>query len=180
MYNAHMTLKPQDIVVVLKLFGYGKSRPSFAKIAADLAMSPSEVHGAVKRAQASHLLHGPEMSFLPNLQAVEEFLVHGVKYAFPAVHGGPTRGIPTSYAALPLSRLIAHGDEPIPVWPDPKGKSRGIALSPLYKSAPTAAMKDGMLYQQLALLDAIRDGRARERKLAEQELKKILHQQIDA
>src|SRR6266481_1000581 len=145
MYNAVMTLKPQDIVVLLKLCGYGKDRPSFAVIATELVMSPSEVHGAVKRAQAARLLHGPEMSSLPNLQAVEEFLIHGVKYAFPAVHGGPTRGLPTSYAALPLSRLIAHGDEPIPVWPHPQGKSRGIALMPLYKSAPTAAMKDQVL-----------------------------------
>ena len=71
-------------------------------------MSPSEVHGAVKRAQAAHLLHGPEMQNRPNLSALEEFLIHGVKYAFPAECGESTRGLPTSYAAEPLNRLIAQ------------------------------------------------------------------------
>src|SRR2546422_5952432 len=82
MYNSGMALKPQDIVVVLKLCGYGSNRPPFAQIAADLAMSPSEVHGAVKRAQAAHLLHGPELLDRPNVSAIEEFLIHGLKYAF--------------------------------------------------------------------------------------------------
>lgn len=174
-----MALKPQDIVVVLKLCGSGRDRPPFAQIAADLEMSPSEVHGAVKRAQASHLLHGSEMLDCPNLSALEEFLIHGLKYAFPAEHGGPTRGIPTSYAAAPLNRLIAAGEEPIPVWAHPDGKSRGIALTPLYKTVPIAALRDPLLYEKLALVDALRDGRTRERKLAEQELKKLLRKKGD-
>src|SRR5260370_32227856 len=136
MYNRCMALKPQDIVVVLKLCGYGSNRPPFAQIAADLAMSPSEVHGAVKRAQAAHLLHGPELLDRPNVSALEEFLIHGVKYAFPAEHGGSTRGLPTSYAAAPLNRVISTCDVPIPVWPHPEGKKRGIALETLYKNMP--------------------------------------------
>ena len=169
-----MALNPQDIVVVLKLCGYGSKRPPFAQIAADLAMSSSEVHAAFKRAQAAHLLHGSEMNSRPNVSALEEFLIHGLKYAFPAEHGGPTRGLPTSYAPAPLNRLIAAGKEPIPVWPHPQGKKRGIALAPLYKTVPDAALRDPALYQKLALVDALRDGRVRERKLAEQELKKLL------
>lgn len=179
MYTYSVVLKPQDVVVVVKLVGYGESRPSFAQIASDLSMSPSEVHAAVKRAQAAHLLHGPELSNRPNLSALEEFLVHGVKYVFPAEHGAPSRGIPTSYAAEPLNRLIAPGDEPIPVWPYAKGHKRGIAFTPLYKMAPVAALKDRLLYEQLALIDAIRDGRPRERQLAERELIKILHSKSD-
>ena len=177
-YNDGMALKPQDIVVVLKLCGYGLNRPPFAQIAADLAMSASEVHGAVKRAQASHLLHGSELNGRPNFTAIEEFLVHGVKYAFPAERGGSTRGVPTSYAAAPLNRLIAAGKEPIPVWPYPEGKKRGIALAPLYKTVPDAALRDPALYQKLALVDALRDGRVRERKLAEQELKRLLRPKL--
>jgi DNA-binding Lrp family transcriptional regulator len=175
-----MTLKPQDIVVALKLCGYISARPPFAQIAVELAMSPSEVHGAVKRAQTARLLHGPEMQNRPNLNALEEFLIHGVKYAFPAERGEPTRGVPTSYAAEPLNRLIAPSDEPIPVWPYPEGKKRGIAFAPLYKTVPIAAMRDPLLYEQLALLDALRDGRTRERKLAEQELIKRLRAQVHA
>ena len=173
-----MALKPQDIVVILKLCGYGSKRPPFAQMAADLSMSPSEVHAALKRAQAAHLIHGPDMNSRPNFSAIEEFLVHGVKYAFPAEHGGSTRGLPTSYAAAPLNRLIAAGKEPIPVWPHPEGKKRGIALAPLYKTVPDAALRDPALYQKLALVDALRDGRVRERKLAEQELKKLLRSKL--
>jgi len=174
MYNVSMALKPQDVVVVLKLCGYGANRPPFAQIAADLSMSSSEVHAAIQRAQAAHLLHGPDMLNRPNMSAIEEFLIHGVKYAFPAERGALTRGLPTSYAAEPLNRLIAPGDEPIPVWPHPEGKKRGIAFTPLYKCVPVAAMRDPLLYKQLALLDALREGRTRERKLAEQELVKLL------
>jgi len=48
-----------------------------------------------------------------------------------------------------------------PVWPWPDGDTRGIALEPLDKTAPIAALRDPVLYEFLALVDAIRDGRAR-------------------
>ena len=172
-----MILKPQDVVVVLKLLGYDSRRPPFAHIAGELAMSPSEVHAAVKRAQAAHLFD--ELFNQPNVSALEEFLIHGIKYSFPAERGGPSRGIPTCYAAAPLNRLIVSGDEPIPVWPYPEGEKRGIAFTPLYKTVPIAALRDPVLYEQLALIDAIRDGRVRERRLAEQELIKSLRRKSD-
>jgi DNA-binding Lrp family transcriptional regulator len=165
-----MPLKPQDIMVVLKLCSYRGKRPSMSIIAADLHMSPSEVHAAIKRLQQARLLHGPEMEDKPNLSALEEFLSHGVKYAFPAEHGQVTRGLPTSFAAPPLKNVIVPGDEFPPVWPWPDGETRGIAFEPLYKTAPVAALRDPLLYELLALVDAIRDGRARERKIAEREL----------
>lgn len=176
---APVILKPQDVVVALKLLGYDSRRPPIAQIARDLVLSSSEVHAAMKRCQAAHLLHGPELSNRPIVSALEEFLIHGIKYAFPAEHGEPTRGVPTSYAAAPLNRLIDPGDEPIPVWPFGKGEKRGIAFAPLYKLLPIAALQDSVLYEQLALIDAIRDGRARERRLAEQELIKILRRKSD-
>ena len=43
-------------------------------------------------------------------------------------------------------------------------------FAPLYKSVPQAALRDSKLYQLLALVDAIRDGRASERKIAERDL----------
>lgn len=170
-----MSLKPQDIVVLLKLCGYGSSmRPPYAVLAGDLGMSQSEIFGAVKRLNESRLLQGSKGEERPNPSSVKEFLIHGVKYAFPAVRGASTRGIPTSYAAEPLNRVIRTGEEPIPVWPDPKGTKRGVALAPLYKTVPGAAKRDAKLYELLSLVDAIRDGRARERNLAEKELIKRL------
>jgi len=157
-------------MVVLKLCTYERKRPPMSIIAADLHMSPSEIHAAIKRLQQPRLLHGPELQEKPNISALEEFLLHGAKYSFPAEHGEVTRGLPTSFAAPPLKDEIASGDEFPPVWPWREGKTRGIALEPLYRSAPAAALRDPILYELLALVDAIRDGRARERKIAEKEL----------
>lgn len=131
-------------------------------------MSPSEVHSGIGRAAASRLFD-PQRK-VPILRALLEFLVHGVKYAFPPDKGQPTRGIPTSYAAPPLSSLIVQTDELPPVWPYPEGKVRGIEFSPLYRSVPKAVANDTALYELLALVDTIRDGRARERELAVKEL----------
>jgi len=161
-------LLSQDIVVLAKLVTYGGGRPPIAQVAADLALSPSQVHGALKRLERSRLVDSH--TGRPLLRAVEEFLIHGVKYAFPAQRGEATRGMPTAYAAPPLSDHIAKDADIPPVWPDPEGKMRGVTLEPLHKAALKAARKDPVLYELLALLDALRDGRARERKLAEKEL----------
>ena len=167
-------LKPQDVFVVLKIVAGGSQRPPYAQLAGELQMSASEVHACVKRAAACHLLHGPELMHRPNLAAVEEFLVHGLQYVFPAERGELTRGTPTSYAADPLQSMMAAGSEPIPVWPSADGAARGISFAPLYKTAPFAATRDSRFYELLALADALRSGRPRERKLAEQALSKRL------
>jgi len=97
--------------------------------------------------------------------------VYGGLASFPPDHGGLTRGVPTGYAAPPLKDIIAQPNEPPPVWPDPEGDTRGYEFSPLYKTVPKAALKDNRLYELLAIVDAIRDGRAREREIAIKELK---------
>lgn len=108
---------------------------------------------------------------MPLRKNLEEFLVHGVKYAYPPQHGALTKGIPTGYAAYPMNEMLTLGTNAVPpVWPHPEGDVRGYEFSPLYKSAPSAAVKDKELYAMLAILDAIRDGRARERELAIKEL----------
>lgn len=165
-----MVLKPQDVVIILKLCKYRDKRPPLAQIAVELAMSPAEVHAGVKRAQNARLVQPMELGGRPASKAVEEFLIHGVKYAFPAERGSASRGIPTSYAAAPLNRLIASGDELPPVWPYSEGETRGIVLEPLYPTVPIAALRDPFLYECLALVDAIREGRVREKKMAEREL----------
>src|ERR1700688_5194302 len=102
-----MNLKPQDVVVALKLFGYPNGRPAMSIVASDLGLSPSEVHGAIQRLRSSKLLHGSALQDKLNISGLVEFLVHGLKYAFPAEHGGVTRGVPTSYAAEPLGSEIS-------------------------------------------------------------------------
>jgi hypothetical protein len=60
------------------------------------------------------------------------------------------------------------------VWADPEGTVRGEELKPLYRSVPRAARADANLHEWLALVDAVRAGRARERDLAVKELQKRL------
>jgi len=168
-YDLAMILKPQDIFILLKLVSIGKAQWSYASLARDLCMSTSEVHAGTRRAAAAHLMRSQKGHTLK--KSFEEFLIHGIKYAFPPDHGSLTRGIPTSYAAPPLKDIISQPTEPPPVWPDPEGTVRGYEFSPLYKSVPKAALKDRKLYELLALVDAIRDGRTREREIAIKELK---------
>lgn len=165
-----MTLRPQDVLVTLKLLSPGAPR-EYARLAESLSMSGSEVHAGIKRAMAAGLV-APDR--VVNRTALLEFLVHGVKYAFASERGRVTRGMPTAHGALQLSALIASGGEAPPVWPDARGTARGEALKPLYRSAPQAARRDAHLYALLSLVDAVRDGRARERSLAVAKLKALI------
>jgi hypothetical protein len=170
-----MVLKPQDVFVLLKLVAQAPRPWSYASAAHDLFMSVSEVHAGIKRAAAAGLIDLQRAE--PIRKNLEEFLVHGVKYAFPAERGGLTRGIPTGYAAPPLNKLISRTDDPPPVWPYQDGNVRGYEFAPLYRSVPKAVASDQHLYELLAIVDAIRDGRARERELAVKALRRRLKRQ---
>jgi hypothetical protein len=169
----HVPLKPQDVVVILKLAAHPEVKWSYPKLSVDLSMSASEVHSSVQRAARSGLLLANERH-TPNRRALLEFLIHGIKYVFPAERGGMTRGLPTAHAAPPLKEQFASGDEPPPVWADHEGTVRGQEFEPLYRSVPKAARVDQRLYELLALVDAVRGGRARERELAVKELRSRL------
>jgi DNA-binding Lrp family transcriptional regulator len=166
-----MSLKAQDILVVLKL-ALSQQGLSYAELAAQLGISASEAHAAVRRAQQAGFLR--EDGRKVQRSALLEFIVHGLKYVFAPERGPITRGMPTAYAAPPLSELISGNNDLPPVWPDPHGTVRGETLRPLYKSIPDAARRDEKLYQALSLIDAIRAGRARERALAEKHLREML------
>jgi hypothetical protein len=87
------SLKPQDVVVLAELLSYEGGRPSMAQVSVDLALSASEVHAALKRLAASRLISIDLNEGRPLLESVEEFLVHGLKYVFPAKRGEVTRGM---------------------------------------------------------------------------------------
>lgn len=169
-YTSVMVLKPQDLLVVLKLWVSRGRAWTYPELAKALGMSASEVHGAVKRAHAAGLLLEPKADAMPHAEALLEFLIHGARYAFAPDRGERTRGVPTAHAAPPLADTFQETEEPPPVWPHPKGSVRGQSFSPLYRSAPEAALGDPALYELLALLDAMRGGRARERDLAKKAL----------
>jgi hypothetical protein len=84
--------------------------------------------------------------------------------------------MPTSIGASVLSSKLRLGDEDQVVWPtaDRTPRVRGRVLTPLYRNVPLAAAEDPLLHEYLALADALRVGRARERAMAKDELTKRL------
>lgn len=182
-------LKPQDIVILLKILSTLTlpkepiEELTQNELARLLCMSPSEVNAGTKRLVLSGLAGLVQRSnmnrpiILPIKAAVEECLIFGVKYFFPAQLGAYTRGIATSYAAPIFEKKIMIGQDPIPVWPYAEGDQRGVALEPLYRSVPKAITQhpDKVFYELLTLIDAIRAGRARERNIAIQLLKEKIN-----
>lgn len=173
-----MVLKPQDVLVVLKLVAMGQIPWSYAWLGVMLGMSPSQLHAAVRRALTAKLAVRKGDVIVANIRNLEEFLIHGLKYVFVPEYGEMTRGILTGYAAPPLNSHFVPSGEPPSVWPDPEGDVRGLSFSPLYGLAPAAARSDSYLYELLVLVDAIRGGRAREREIAVRELKKRLKRYV--
>ena len=72
----------------------------------------------------------------------------------------------SAWAAPPLADELAPPSDLPPVWPDPHGRQRGIAVTPIHPSVPELSRRDPELAERLALIDAIRMGDARVRALA--------------
>jgi hypothetical protein len=170
-------LKGEDIFVLLKL----ASDPAdwtVRSLEAEIGVPRSVIQRSIVRLSQAGLLD--EGRRRVHVARTEELLVHGVKYMFPPVRGGETRGVPTAWAAPPLQAELARSGELPPVWPDPMGHARGLALEPLHDAAPEISRRDPVLGERLALLDGIRLGDARVRGLAEKLLRERLGSAVGA
>ena len=178
-YDMRVLLKPLDVVVSVKA-AVEPAGPGWtmASMAGMLGMDVAQVFRATRQAASAGLLVTQpgkgRVDYLPNRSALLELLLHGVKYMMVPTHGRLTRGMPTGYAAPILSKRIVAGDEPVPVWPTPEGTVRGESFEPLHRCVPVAAAKDQQFYDAMALVDAIRGGRARERALAAKLLPEVI------
>jgi hypothetical protein len=169
-----LRLKPQDVVVALKLVAGGGGAWTQPELARSLHLSASEVNHGLKRLTACHLYNARERRVIRG--SLQEFLVSGLRYVFPAQLGLFGEGMPTSLGASVLGVKLRLGEEDRIVWPVRAHPSRvrGRVLEPLYRNVPAAAAEDPALHEYLALADALRVGRARERALAKDELAKRL------
>ncbi|MER8438318.1 hypothetical protein NKH36_18125 [Mesorhizobium sp. M1312] len=186
-------MKSQDIVVLLKLVSLqeqeGQVRPgqpqlgfqgeasySVRSLESYLGISKTEINASIKRSLSSGLaIKDRETGRAnPNRRNLHNFIVHGLKFAFPAKPGAMTRGVPTAFAAPLLKSLLVSGGEYIYVWPYAEGHDMGQSVQPLFKSVPEAVQKDERLYEYLALVDAIRLGNQREAGLAGERLSERL------
>lgn len=162
-------MSPLDVVVLVKL-AIADTPLTQVSLAGALSLSQSEISKSLARSRFAGLLYGKDNQVMR--QALLDFLRHGLRYAFPQQPGQVVRGIPTAHSATPLKDFI-ESDEPY-VWPSPQGHVRGHGITPLYPKVVQAVLKDPQLYEVLALMDALRVGRARERNMAIDELKKRL------
>ena len=173
------TLRPQDLVVALKLVSLESDRPPYASLGEELHLSAFEAHAAARRLVAARLAsEDPDEGIRIQKGALILFVLYGAPYAFPPVRTGITIGFPTAYGVAPLNEMMLFPDQiSVPVWPHPEGDVRGQGLLPLYQKLPLAARADPVLYELLALFDALRIGQARERELAERHLRRLIKKQ---
>jgi DNA-binding Lrp family transcriptional regulator len=153
-------LKPHDLAVALQLaIAPGLS---YRALADAVGLSQGEVHNAVKRLASARLVRADTR--VVARAALLEFITSGVQYAFAVSAGPEVRGVPTAHSAPALVASFADAD-PV-VWPSALGDTRGAAIEPLYDAAVSTPTRNPALYERLAMLDAIRAGRARERQRA--------------
>jgi hypothetical protein len=160
-------MKPQDILVLLKIINFKDTSWSQLTLADELFISQSEISASLARSRYAELLHVNGKSVMA--LSFMEFLQFGIRYVFPVKPGPMVRGVPTAHSAAPLKERITSEEDY--VWPSAKGQSRGHSIIPLYPSVVDAVKLDVGLYEMLALVDALRAGKAREREIAITELK---------
>ena len=164
-------IKGQDIVVLAALMEKGAEKLTYAELGKVAQVSASEVHAAVGRLQTASLVSSERR---PVRGHVSEFLVHGLRYAFPLRTAGKmAKGMPTAYAA-PVAAGAFAATGLLPVWENSKGAVYGQAYVPIYVTAPAAAEGDARLYDRLAVIDMLRGGRLRERQFAERKLQEMM------
>lgn len=163
-------IKPQDILVLLKLTLLKEQNWRHMDLVDALGLSQAEISFSLQRCVNSGLLTPDKKRVIRS--AFSGFLIHGLRHVMPAKLGPVDRGIPTAHSAPPLNRTIVAEESDKYVWPYEFGDARGQTVPPIYPSAVKAAMNDPKLHELLALIDALRVGRAREKKLAAEELEK--------
>ena len=161
-------LKSQDIVLLLKIISMNDPVWNQKPTAAALGMSQSELSESVRRSKYAGLLDPTGKTVMKH--ALLQLLEHGIAYVFPQRPGSLVRGVPTAHSSPPLNKLIQSGE--LYVWPYAKGKTKGLAIQPLYPSVPEAAEQDTLLHELLSLTDTLRVGKVREKELAVIELQK--------
>jgi hypothetical protein len=161
-------IKAQDVLVMMKLLV--QPGMSQKELADQLFISQAEISHGLKRLKVSQLIASDGHAMIePSI----EFLVYAVKYVFPPEFGAPSAGMPTSFAH-PDFKFVRYSPDEVNVWPYANGKKRGISLMPIYPTLPAACSLDENLYKLASLVEMVRSGRARERQIGSNELKKFL------
>lgn len=163
----HNGMRPHDIVVLLKIIAIGTENWLMKDIANKLYISPSEVSESLNRSVLAGLITNDKKRIFKS--ALIDFIIYGLKYVYPQKPGALVRGMKTAHSAPPLSFEIESTVDY--VWPYAEGDSRGFSVEPLHSNVPEACLEDPILYELLALIDALRIGNTREQNIAINELR---------
>jgi predicted transcriptional regulator len=166
----HSGMRPHDIVVLLKIAAKKEEPWMMKDLSVELGISASEISESLNRSAIAGLIAHDKKRLMK--MTILDFLQHGLRYVYPQRPGPKVRGIVTAHSAQPLNQEIASNN--LCVWPYAEGNVRGESIEPLHPKVPQACLKDPVFYEYMALCDALRVGRAREKTLAVQELKKRL------
>ncbi|HKJ81850.1 MAG TPA: hypothetical protein VJ954_07495 [Ignavibacteriaceae bacterium] len=164
----HSGMRPHDIAILLKISTFRDANWYAKDLALHIKISASEVSESLERSVIAGLISNDKKTLMKS--ALLEFLEFGLRYVYPVIPGSITRGVLTAHSAPPLVNFI-QGNEPY-VWPYANGNARGQSIEPLHPKLPEACLNDKDLYELLALTDALRIGRIREKQIAVEELKK--------
>ncbi|PAU95019.1 hypothetical protein CK503_05860 [Aliifodinibius salipaludis] len=147
-------MRPQDVVILLKIIALGDKKWFLKDLATQLNISNSEVSESLHRSVIGGLIESDKKTI--KRKKLLEFLVYGVRHVFPAVEGRLARGMPTAFSASVLSEEFVV-ENPY-IWPAKGFSTKGISIAPLYHTVPQACENDTLLYDLLALTDALRMG----------------------
>jgi hypothetical protein len=164
----HSGMRPHDVVILLKIAAKADEDWFMKDLAYELGISASEISESINRSSIAGLISYDKKKLM-KLNFLD-FLEYGLRYVYPQQPGALVRGVPTAHSAPPLNTIIVS-EEPY-VWPHGNGEVRGQAITPLHPKVPEAALKDERFYHLVALVDALRVGKAREKEIANKELKK--------
>lgn len=163
-------MKPQDVVILLKILSLNDTEWTQNSLAINLEISQSEISESIKRSKYAGLINTIDNKV--NSRIFLDFIIYGLKVVFPQRPGAIVRGILTAHSA-PFFQDKFLSEENY-VWPYAKGNSRGQSIIPLYKTIPHVSQYDQALYELLVIVDIIRVGKIREKELAIDILKQKL------
>jgi len=157
-----LSLKPQDVVLLVKLLSLKKEDWLQIDLAMSLELSQSEVAKALARLSKAGLVQGKRV----NRSAALEFIIHAIKYMFPAEVGALAVGVPTAISSPMHEKIVVQDGTDVFVWPSLHGSRRGQVIKPFYPELAEAALKDSEFYGLMSAIEILRVGRARERNFA--------------
>ena len=99
-----IALKPQDVVILLKIVALGNKEWMNNQLANELGISPAEISCSLERCKIAKLIDNTKKRV--NILSFQDFMIHGLKYVYPPLPGAIVRGMPTAFSAEPIKSKI--------------------------------------------------------------------------